>query len=141
MKSHIQQGITRKCRFITVLLVVGLVFVTAGPIGMVDARQSISRIQKWKSRYHHDLLRVSTNCGLECRGGSSSSNGFGRRPATVNKNQLLSTSTPSSSSKQDSYTSFPIVQDEPDEGTATAKEMMDAFLTRESRNSFIGRTL
>lgn len=117
--------ITTKCQFTRLLA--GLVFLTFAhnQNGIVHANPRII-LMPGSQRHVQSMAKAS----FELRGGSSSS-GFGRRPATTSKNPLLS------STQQNSFPSV-TVDEEKDE--ATAKEMINAFLTRESRTTFIGTT-
>ena len=76
------------------------------------------------------------------RGGAESSNlfGFGRRAATITNNRRGSTST-ASPYQQQNFRQQNVVADQdptPEEKTA-AKELLNSFLTRDSRNTFIAR--
>jgi hypothetical protein len=120
------QRITNKFQHIR--LIAGLVFLSFGQNqnGVVLANPRIILMQG--SQRHVQLVAKAS---LELRGGSRSS-GFGRRPATTSNSQ------PFSPSQQTSFPSFKVDDEKHDE--ATAKEMINAFLTRESRNTFIGTT-
>jgi hypothetical protein len=120
------QRIATKCRFIR--LIAGLVFLSFGQdqSGIVHANPRIILTQG--SQRHVQLVAKAS---LELRGGSGSS-GFGRRPVTT------SNSHPFPSSQQTNFPPFTVDDEKNDE--ATAKEMINAFLTRESRNTFIGTT-